>query len=290
MAKFNRSVSLLSWAYNEESIISEFLVRAEKLISEAVEDYEIIVVDDGSTDNTSAILKSFAQKNPRLRIITNPTNLNVGISCRKAIEAASKEFLFWQTVDWSYDISRLREFLELLHSHDVVVGVRRKPVMSVDLNAPKFLILLHQLFGIKHITKRSDTVPKAFVSIVNYMLIRILFRFPLSDYQNIVFYKTNLIQSIHVESKSSFINPEYLYKSYWKGARIAEVPISFIPRISGVAKGTRIGSIKASIIDIFKLWFRWVVLKKMDHHSPGSIVRLQPQNWEKNETSQCINS
>src|SRR4030042_3999723 len=110
--KFNRSVSLLSWAYNEEDSIGNFLERASSLMNSVVEDYEIILIDDGSIDRTYQIAKKFQEKNPRLKIFRNEKNLNVGISSQRAIQIASKEYLFWQTTDWSYDISNLRVFLE----------------------------------------------------------------------------------------------------------------------------------------------------------------------------------
>lgn len=108
--KFDQSVSLLSWTYNEEDSIEEFLERATQLMDSAVQDYEIILIDDGSTDRTYEIASAFQKKNPRLKIFRNERNLNVGISSRRAIQRASKTFLFWQTIDWCYDISDLRLF------------------------------------------------------------------------------------------------------------------------------------------------------------------------------------
>ena len=120
---------------------------------------------------------------------------------KRAIQRATKEYLFWQTIDWSYDISSLRQFLEHLKTHDIVQGVRRKPV-NVRLKFLKPIALVLKLFGIKHLTRRSDTVPKALVSVINYIVIRLLFQVPLSDFQNVTFYRTKWIQSIKIEAKS----------------------------------------------------------------------------------------
>lgn len=273
LPKFDRSVSLLCWAYNEEDSIMEYLERATQLMALAVEDYEIILIDDGSTDKTYDIAVAFQRKNPKLKIFKNERNLNVGISSQRAIQRATKEHLFWQTIDWSYDISNLRQFLEYLKTHDIVQGVRRKPV-NVRLKLMKPIALILKLFGIKHLTKRSDTVAKAIVSVINYLLIRLLFRVPLSDFQNVTFYRTKWIQSIKIEAKSSFANPEGLIKSYWKGMSIKEVPINFIARNKGAAKGTNLRSIINSVGDIFILWFKWIVLGKRDFISNGKIFRL----------------
>lgn len=277
--KFDRSVSLLCWAYNEEDSIQEYLERATQLMDSAVEEYEIILIDDGSTDKTYDIAGRFQEKNSHLKIFKNECNLNVGISSQRAIQKASKEFLFWQTIDWSYDIANLRLFLEYLKTYDIVQGVRRKPV-EVKIRFLKPFALIMKLFGIKHLTKRSDTVTKAIISVINYMLIRLLFRVPLSDFQNVTFYPTKWIQSVKYEAKSSFANPEGLIKSYWKGMSIKEVPINFIARSRGVAKGTRLKSIITSVMDIFKLWFKWVVLGRRDFTGEGKIYRFNPLEWE----------
>ncbi len=273
MKKFDRSVSLLCWAYNEELCIAEFLARAETLMDATVEDYEIVLVNDASTDKTLEIARQFQARNPRIKIYTNEKNLNVGLSCRRAIELASKEYLFWQTLDWSYDIADLRQHLEYLKSFDVVQGARRKAV-EVKLGPLKPLVCVIRMLGIQHLTKRSDTVKKALVSVINYVLIRCLFNVPLSDYQNVTFYPTAWLHSIRYEARSSFANPEGLIKAYWSGLRIKEVEINFIPRAKGTPKGTRLKTIMASTTDIFRLWFKWVILRKRHFIKKGTIVRL----------------
>jgi len=278
LPKFTRSVSLLGWAYNEEASIGAYLERATRLMEETVEDYEIVLIDDGSTDRTYEIAVSFQKKNPRIKIFQNECNLNVGISSQRAIRRASKEFLFWQTIDWCYDIENLREYLEYLKTYDIVQGVRRAPVrVKIELLKPVALVL--KLFNIKHLTRRSDTIPKAIISVINYSLIRTLFRVPLSDFQNVTFYPTKWIQSIHYEAKSSFANPEGLIKSHWAGLSIKEVPISFIPRATGAAKGTRLRAIMNSVKDILRLWLKWVVLGKRTFIKRGAIDRLNPEEW-----------
>ena len=279
LPKFDRSVSLVSWAYNEQELIEGYLWSAVKMLREAVEDFEIVVVDDCSTDRTPEILSRLSRSIPEVRVISNQENLNVGFSMRKAVMSAHKEFLFWQTVDWSYDITGLRIFLELLKDYDIVSGVRRTPV-NIENAFARAIVGITRLFGIQHLTRRSDTIRKAIVSIMNYLIIRLLFRVPLSDFQNIVFYPTNLIQSLNFESRSSFTNAEGLIKSHWMGKSIIEVPISFIPRKAGKGKGTQLKAIAASVFDISKLWVKWIVLGRRGIIKRGSIRRLDPREWD----------
>lgn len=250
--KFDHSVSLLCWGYNEEDSIGEYLQKATDLMDATVEDYEIVFIDDGSVDNTYAVAKAFQETHPRLKIFRNECNLNVGISSRRAIQRASKEYLFWQTIDWCYDISNLRENLEYLKKYDIVQGVR----------------------SMKNLSRRSDNMKKAFVSVINYLLLRLLFRVPLSDFQNVTFYPAKWIQSVNYEAKSSFANPEGLIKSYWHGMSVKEVPINFIPREKGSAKGTRLKAIMNSVKDILRLWFKWVVLGGRGKIKKGKIYRI----------------
>jgi len=273
VGKFDKSVSLLSWAYNEEDSILEYLERATFLLDSVAGDYEIVLIDDGSVDNTFKIAKDFQKRNPRLRILQNEKNLSVGVSCQRAIAAASKDFIFWQTVDWSYDISDLRRHLEYLKTYDIVQGVRRKPVeIRIGLLKP-FLTFL-QLFGVKYLTRRSDTVRKALVSVINYIVIRILFNVPISDFQNVTFYPRQWIQSVKYNAKSSFINPEGLIRSYWSGKTIKEVPINFIPREKGLPKGASFRSISGAVKDILRAWFLWIVLGQRGMVQKGKVYRL----------------
>lgn len=276
---FDRSVSFVSWAYNEEELIEGFLHRANDLLKHSVADYEIVVVDDGSTDRTNEIIRRVMRDMPRLRLVENKVNMNVGYSSRVAVQSATKEYVVWQVVDWGHDIAYFRLFLEFLRTHDIVAGVRRGPVQCGFWPA-KPLFALCELFGGRHLSRRSDTVSKALVSVINYVLIRALYRVPLSDYQNVVFYPTKLVQSLPMESNSAFINPELLIRAYWTGARIAEVPVAHIARDKGEAKGTRLPAIWAAVKDVFSYWFRWTVLGQLNKLRRGSVTRLKPWEWE----------
>jgi len=281
LPKFERSVSLLCWVYNEEELIEEYMHRANALLESCIEDYEIVVVDDCSTDRTPELLIQLQNQYPCIRMFRNEKNLNVGLSCRKAISLAEKDYIFWQTIDWAYDISNLRSFLELLKKFDIVAGVRRNPVESVSVSANwKPVLALLRLIRIKHLTRRSDTIPKAIISVINYLLIRLLFQVPLSDYQNVVFYPRKWIQLLEYEAKSSFVNPEALIKAYWNEMSIVEVPISFIARQKGDAKGTRIKAIVSSVTDILSCWNKWVIHKNVLRTRNGVIQRLRPDEWE----------
>jgi glycosyl transferase family 2 len=249
LGKFDRGVSLLAWAYNEELLIESFLTRAAELLERTTVDWEIVLVDDCSADQTPVIAAAFAAREPRLKIVRHDRNLNVGIACRTAIAHASKEFLFWQTVDWSYDISKLRIFLELLKHFDAVQGIRPVPI--------RLLSYIPVLRSIYRVRRRSDSLYKAIISLGNYYVLRVTFGVRFQDFQNVTFYRTRTVQALPLVGRTSFINPELLLKSYYAGERFIEVPIRFISREQGIAKGTRPVTVLRSIIDIARNWIAW---------------------------------
>lgn len=247
--KFDRSVSMLAWAYNEEELIAQFLDRAVSLMKAAVEDWELVVVDDASTDRTPEIIADFVAREPRIRCIRHERNLNVGWACRNAITHARKEFLFWETVDWSYDLTHLRVFLELLRHFDVVQGVRPVP--------ERLLSHIPAIRSVYRVKSRSDNLRSALVSLGNYYHLRILYGAPFHDFQNVTFYPTRLAQSLAIEAASAFVNPELLIKAHAAGARFIEVPIRFIKRSAGEAKGVKPEAVLRAVKDVWLSWLRW---------------------------------
>jgi glycosyltransferase involved in cell wall biosynthesis len=266
--KFDRSVSLLAWGLNEELLLEGFLDKAFAMLEAAVTDYEIVFVNDGSTDRTAEILAAYQASEPRLKVINNPENVNVGISCRRAVNAASKEYLFWQTVDWSYDLTELGIYLELLNHFDVVQGIRPVPERLLS-----YIPLLRSIYRVQ---RRSDSIVKAAISLTNYYVLRILFGVHFHDFQNVTFYPTRLAQSLSLQATTPFVNPELLIKAYYSGASIIEVPINFIPRTEGEAKGTRLPILVRTIRDILKNWLSWGWRLRLSHRKSGrgSISRV----------------
>lgn len=247
------SLSMLGWALNEEQNIAAYIERAGQLLSSLTDDFELILIDDGSTDRTLEIARTYLKTCSWLRVVTNDRNRGSAYCGKRGIALATKDYLFWQTTDWAYDITRLAENLSYVHEYDVLQGVR-----------------LHTVCW-RGLFRRSDNWRKAVISIVNYLLVRLLFRLPLHDYQNVTVYPRCLIQSCTLESDSAFTNPECLLKVWWKGARIKEVPVAFLKRQRGQAKGTRLKVIVASMRDIVGWWWRWIVRGRRADRGRGVV-------------------
>jgi glycosyltransferase involved in cell wall biosynthesis len=249
------SLSMLGWALNEEESIAAYIDRAGAFLAALTDDYELILLDDGSSDRTWQVATEYARSRPWLRPYRNQRNRGSGYNTKRAISLATKDYVFWQTVDWAYDVRYLAQALADLPTVDVLQGVR------VDTTSARGMI-----------RQRSDNPYKGLVSVVNYRLIRTLFRLPLSDYQNVTVYPRPLIQSVRLESESAFTNPECLLKTWWRGATFKEVPVPFIKRQAGRSAGTRPKAIVAAILDILFWWTKWVLLRRRSDFGRGTVI------------------
>jgi glycosyltransferase involved in cell wall biosynthesis len=250
------SLSMLGWALNEEDSIADYIDRAEALLRGLTDDFELILIDDGSTDRTWDLASACAATRPWLKVHRNDRNRGSGYNTKHAISLATKDYLFWQTVDWAYDIRYLAHAMHELGTVDVLQGVR---VATTSARAM--------------VDRRSDSPYKGLVSVLNYRLVRTLFGLPLSDYQNVTVYPRRLIQSITLEAESAFTNPECLLKAWWRGASFKEVPVPFVKRTRGRGTGTRPAAIVAAIRDIVYWWIQWIVLGRRADRGVGRIVR-----------------
>ncbi|MCB9948477.1 MAG: glycosyltransferase family 2 protein [Rhodospirillaceae bacterium] len=273
LGRFPGSVTLMSWAYNEEALMPEHLERCFALMSALTDDFEVLVVDDGSTDGTPRILADFARTHPQLRVITHARNRNVGAAFDSALRGMGKDYYFFQTVDWSYDLRHARRFLALLGHFDFVKGMRPLP-----------LGVRHRLASLcsaRARRARSDTLWGAVVSLSNFHLVRLLFGVPFEDYQNIVFGRRDIARRYPTSSRGAFANPELLIKAYCDGLRILEVPIAFAPRRQGRGKGARLAFVLRSLWDVLCCWLAWGRRLKPPHgpsplYRPSEPERLEP--------------
>src|ERR1700757_4328448 len=265
--KLAHSVSLVCYGYNEEESIADFFARAADLLESVATDYEIVYIDDCWTDRTWQIAQRFARENSRIRISCNDRNRNIGYSFKRGVSLAEKEFLFWQTIDWSYDLSDLRIFLELMDHFGLVVGVRPVPI--------RLLAYIPVVRSIYRVRTRSDDFIRAMVSLVNYYVLRILFGLNVHDFQNIQFHRTKTLQSFELKGESSFLGIEMMIRARSIGLDLIEVPIRFLPRTKGVSKGIRPSAIWKSCRDIARNWLGWGWRFRLEGRgSQGRIYRL----------------
>jgi glycosyltransferase involved in cell wall biosynthesis len=267
------SVTLVCYGLDEEVLLADFFGRAVATLEAVVADYEIVFVDDGSTDRTWEIAQRHCRENGRIRVYRNERNRGVAYSFKRGVALAEKEYLLWQTIDWSYDLTDLAIFLELLQHFGVVIGVRPVP--------ERLLAHIPLIRSIYRVRSRSDNFVRAVVSLTNYYVLRLLFGLNAHDFQNIQFHRTKVLQSFALRGESPLLGIEMMIRARRHGLEIIEVPIKFIPRTRGVSKGIRLSAIWRSCRDIAWNWLAWGWRARLE--APGRIYRLVEPAFLKEE-------
>lgn len=243
------SISLWSWAYNEEELVEEFVRKSMEDLRRVTDDYEIILVNDGSTDKTWEIMQALSRNCPQLKIFRHEKNMRPGQCFHTCLEHATKDIIFWNTADMFLDTSDISGFLSALKGADMAQGVR------TNLSANSFYRKMTQ--------------------VVNYWLIRAMFGIPLAEFQNTKFFRLDFAKTIKLESRSNFTNPEFAIKAYFRGLSIKEVSMEFQPRRKGSPKCGNPRYIFETFRDIIYFWFKWMVLGQIEKSEKrGRIIKL----------------
>ena len=211
-----KSISVAMPAYNEAENIAGMVEDVIKVMEELVADYEVIVVDDGSTDGTAEIVKSLEQKYPQVRLIQHPVNQGYGAAVFDGLTSASKELVFFTDSDRQFDLSELKKLLEHIEEAELVVGYRaprRDPFMR-KLNGWGWSILVTLLFG--YTARDIDCAFKLMRrSVVEHLKDK-------------------------VQSRGATFSAEFLVRAKRSGFRIREVAIrGHRPRAAGSQTGAR---------------------------------------------------
>ncbi|MCK4830865.1 glycosyltransferase family 2 protein, partial [bacterium] len=145
------SLSVVFPAYNEQDNIADSIAKAEHVLNKLNLDYEIIVVNDGSSDSTRDIVEEICRRNERLHIINHETNLGYGAAVWSGISCLSKEYLFFTDSDLQFDLNEINRLLPHVPEYDAVIGyrIKRKDPFMRLLNAWGWNLLNRLLFGLK---------------------------------------------------------------------------------------------------------------------------------------------
>ena len=119
-----RSLSLILPAYNEEAGIRQAIVEADEALARLTGDYEILVVDDGSSDATARLVVEAVQERPRVRLLRHVTNQGYGAALRTGFEAARCDHVAFTDADCQFHLDDLSALTRLVERHEVVVGYR----------------------------------------------------------------------------------------------------------------------------------------------------------------------
>lgn len=207
MSALKKSVSIVIPAYNEEQIFKGSLKILENYLQELEKKFrfEIIIVNDGSTDRTGQIADEFARDKSNIKVIHHITNLQLGTSLQTGFKHSTGDYVVTVDLDWSYSpehIGKLLETITATHA-DVVIA---SPYMKDG-----------QVKNVPFIRKLVSKV------INRYMKFFAQQKF--NTFTGMVrAYRGEYIRSLNLRSVDYEINPEILYKSFMLRARIVEIP------------------------------------------------------------------
>lgn len=121
-------------AYNESKRIRHALTRIASYMEYKKYGYEIIVVDDGSADDTREIVKGF--NNKKIVLIRNERNMGKGFSVRRGMLAAKKDYVLFSDADLSAPIEELEKFIPFIKSHEIIIGSRNLKGSDIQIKQP----------------------------------------------------------------------------------------------------------------------------------------------------------
>ena len=114
------SISAVLPAYNEEALIEQTVLQVEEVLRDLTDDFEIIVINDGSRDRTGAVLAALQERRPDvpLRVVTHPRNRGYGAALASGFDLAGKELIFFTDGDQQFDVEELRLLLPEMDEMD----------------------------------------------------------------------------------------------------------------------------------------------------------------------------
>src|SRR5258708_4382574 len=120
------SLSVVLPAHNEGKNLPYILKEATLLLESLEIDYEIIVVNDGSSDDTALVVESFVKKNPLVKLLSHPHNLGYGAALTTGFKNSTKDLVFFMDSDRQFNISDITKLLPFTKEFDIVAGYRLK--------------------------------------------------------------------------------------------------------------------------------------------------------------------
>lgn len=211
-----KSITVAMPAYNEAENIKAMVEDVIQVMDALADDYEVIVVDDGSRDGTGEAVKALAQRYPQVHLVPHEVNRGYGAAVFSGLTSASKELVFFTDSDRQFDLREIEKLLALIDEADLVVGYRtprRDPFMR-KLNGWGWSALVTLLFG--YTARDIDCAFKLM--------------------------RRKVIERIkdEVVSRGATFSAEFLVRAKRAGFRIREVPLhGHRPRMAGSQTGAR---------------------------------------------------
>jgi len=223
------SLSVIIPAFNEKHSLREAISEAVRELELLGIAFEIIVVDDGSTDGSADMLAKMAAAEPRIMVVRHASNQGKGAALRSGLAAASLQWALFIDADLQVSLSELAAFCAAAPDADIVIGYRRDK---------------------KYIFQRS------IISAIYKSFVKTFFGIRVKDVGcPFKLMRTMVVKSIGLSTDGFGFDVELLWRLSQSGARLVELPVESIPRVSGESKVT-LGRIVFCSLELILMWLR----------------------------------
>ena len=221
------SISVFFPCYNEQENVGRTVEKALAVLDKLKADFEVIIIDDGSTDGTGRIADEIASRNNKVKVVHHRTNLGYGAALQSGFKAATKELVFYTDGDGQFDINEMPPLLPLIEHCDIVSCYRlnRQDSIIRKINGWCWTKLVCLLFNLK--VRDIDCAFKL--------------------------YRREIFDKIKLVSSGALIDAEILARAVRKGYCITQKGVHHYPRIVGVQTGANLRVILRAFKELFKL-------------------------------------
>lgn len=226
------ALSVFLPVFNEEGSIREVVIKTKKVLQMIVNKWEIIVVNDGSTDSSRKIVEDLQKEDPKIKLVNHNINRGYGASFKSGLYNSEYDWIAFIDSDGQFDFSEITKFLEKQKETgaDLVIGYyKRRRVSRFKIVTSKiweFSVFI--LFGL-----RVRDIDCGFKLISK----KVVDRIPRLE-----------------SERGAFVSSELLIKAKNSGFKIAEVPVTHYPRLKGAGTGRNLNVIIKSFVDLLHLW------------------------------------
>jgi glycosyltransferase involved in cell wall biosynthesis len=227
-----QSLSIVLPAYNEEQNVAAAVQAVSEVACTLGRDYEILVVNDGSKDNTGQIVRQLEPQVPGLRLVEHYPNRGYGGALKAGFAAATKDLIAFAPADNQFVFGEIDGLLEKLETKgaDIVCGYRHD---------------------------RQDPLIRRFNALGWNSVVRLLFGYLSRDIDcGFKLFRREVLDRVRVESDGAMIDTEFLAGAKARGLRIAEVPVTHLPRTAGEPTGADLRVIVKAFRDLLRFRIR----------------------------------
>lgn len=224
-------ISVFFPAFNDAGSIAGLVEGALEILPTLTTDYEVIVVNDGSSDATADVLDQLARNDSHVRVVHHERNLGYGAALQTGFRCARKELIFYTDGDGQYDVRELPNLRRLLTDEvDVVNGYK---------------------------LKRSDAASRKVLGGIYNQTARLMFRLPIRDVDcDFRLMRRRRVQEIEISSATGAVCVELVSKLHRSGCTFAEAPVGHYPRLHGNSQFFTYRRVWDTAIDFSLLWWR----------------------------------